>query len=141
MLPKKKHNPIGDPAVRGDINVTPLVDVCLVLLIIFMVVTPMLQKGADVQMRQTPDPGKMPENQKQVTVSVKQDGTVCVQQNWVTDENLPATLKELHDQNPDKSVVVKGDRRLKYKDVRKVMRLINEAGFTRVGLVVEKKRT
>jgi biopolymer transport protein TolR len=139
MLPSLRKNAIADPAVRGDINVTPLVDVCLVLLIIFMVVTPMLQKGVDVVLPETLDPAKMPEGQKQVTVSIKSDGSVFVQQNWVTNENLPATLKELHDQNPDKTVVVKGDRRLKYKDVRKVMRLINEAGFTRVGLVIDKK--
>jgi biopolymer transport protein TolR len=139
MLPRKKRNPIEDPGVRGDINVTPLVDVCLVLLIIFMVVTPMLQKGVDVALPQTVEPTKMPESAKQLTVSVKSDGSVFVQQNWVTSDNLPATLKEIHDQNPEKSVVVKGDKRLKYKDIRKVMRLINEAGFTRVGLVIDKK--
>jgi len=111
-----------------------------VLLIIFMVVTPMLQKGVDVALPEAVDPGKMPESQKQLTISVKLDGSVFVQQNWVTAENLPATLKEIHDGNPDKTVVVKGDKRLKYKDVRKVMRLINEAGFTRVGLVIDKKQ-
>jgi len=137
---RDKRPAIADPSVRGDINVTPLVDVCLVLLIIFMVVTPMLQKGVDVALPETIDPGKMPENQKQLTISVKLDGSVFVQQNWVTAENLPATLKEIHDGNPDKTVVVKGDKRLKYKDVRKVMRLINEAGFTRVGLVIDKKQ-
>ena len=55
-------------------------------------------------------------------------------------EQVAQSLKEIHDNNPDKTVVVKGDRRLKYKDVRKVMRLINEAGFTRVGLVIDKKQ-
>jgi biopolymer transport protein TolR len=139
MLKTKKSNPISEPAVRGEINVTPLVDVCLVLLIIFMVVTPMLQKGVDVALPETVDPAKMPEGQKQITISIKSDGSVFVQQNWVTNENLPAALKEIHDQNPEKTVVVKGDRRLKYKDVRKVMRIINEAGFTRVGLVIDKK--
>jgi len=139
MLPKKKRNPISEPGVRGEINVTPLVDVCLVLLIIFMVVTPMLQKGIAVTLPQTADPAKMPESQKEVTVSVKSDGSVFVQQNFVAPEGLPAMLKDIHEQNPDKTIVVKGDRRLKYKDVRKVMRLINEAGFTRVGLVIEKK--
>jgi biopolymer transport protein TolR len=104
-----------------------------------MVVTPMLQKGVDVALPETVDPAKMPEGQKQITISIKSDGSVFVQQNWVTNENLPAALKEIHDQNPEKTVVVKGDRRLKYKDVRKVMRIINEAGFTRVGLVIDKK--
>jgi len=139
MLPKRKLKPIADPGVKGDINVTPLVDVCLVLLIIFMVVTPMLHEGVDVNLPETQDPAKMPKQATQLTVAIKQDGSVFVQQNWVTPENLPGTLKEIHDQNPDKTVVVKGDRRLKYKDVRKVMRLINEAGFTRVGLAIDKK--
>jgi TolR protein len=140
MLPKRKSNPIADPGVRGDINVTPLVDVCLVLLIIFMVVTPMLQKGVDVALPQTVDPSKMPESSKQLTVSVKSDGSVFLQQNYVPNEQISQALKDIHDQNPDKTVVVKGDRRLKYKDVRKVMRLINEAGFGRVGLVIDKKQ-
>lgn len=140
MLPKKKSHPIADPGVRGDINVTPLVDVCLVLLIIFMVVTPMLQKGVAVTLPETVDPAKMPENPKQLVVSIRSDGSVFVQQNVVASEQLAASLKEIHDNNPDKTVVVKGDRRLKYKDVRKVMRLINEAGFTRVGLVIDKKQ-
>jgi biopolymer transport protein ExbD len=139
MLARKKIKAIADPGVKGDINVTPLVDVCLVLLIIFMVVTPMLHEGVDVNLPETLDPAKMPKQSTQLTVAIKQDGTVFVQQNWVTPENLPGTLKEIHDQNPDKTVVVKGDRRLKYKDVRKVMRLINEAGFTRVGLAIDKK--
>jgi TolR protein len=139
MLLKRKNEALAPPSVRSDINVTPLVDVCLVLLIIFMVVTPMLQKGVDVALPETVDPTKMPETQKQLTVSVKADGSVFVQQNYVQEDQIPQTLKDIHDQNPEKTVVVKGDRRLKYKDVRKVMRLINEAGFTRVGLVIDKK--
>jgi biopolymer transport protein ExbD len=129
---------IGAPSIQSDINVTPLVDVCLVLLIIFMVVTPMLQKGVDVQLPETRDPGKMPENERQLVVSIKQDGAVFVGQDWVLDENLPARFEDVYANNPDREVVVKGDRRLKYKRVRQVLRLINEAGFTRVGLVVQR---
>ncbi|MGH7752656.1 MAG: ExbD/TolR family protein [Gemmatimonadales bacterium] len=125
-------------SMQSDINVTPLVDVCLVLLIIFMVVTPMLQKGVDVALPETNDPEKMPDTERDLVVSVKQDGTVFVKDKWVTDELLPASLKDAHDNNPDRNVVVKGDKRIKYKRVREVMRLINEAGFTRVGLVTEK---
>ena len=140
MLPKKKHNPIGDPAVRGDINVTPLVDVCLVLLIIFMVVTPLLQKGVDVTLPETVNPAKMPENAKQITMAIKQDGSVFVNQNWVPKENLKATLAQVHDSTPDKDVMIKADRRLKYKDVRSLMQMVNEAGFSHVGVVTEKKK-
>jgi biopolymer transport protein TolR len=127
--------------VKSTINVTPLVDVCLVLLIIFMVVTPMLQKGVDVALPETHQPEKMPENSKQLDVSIKQDGSVFVGPNWVPNDQLAGALKGVHDQTPDKSVVLKGDRRLKYKRVREIMRFINEAGFSRVGLVTEKIKT
>ena len=136
----RKHT-MEAPEVRSDINVTPLVDVCLVLLIIFMVVTPMLQEGVDVSLPQTASPEKMTENEKQLDVSVKADGSVFVGDKWVVNENLEGTLKEVYDNNPDRQVVVKGDKRLKYKEVRRVMRLLNEAGFTRVGLVTEKEDT
>jgi biopolymer transport protein TolR len=106
-----------------------------------MVVTPLLQKGVNVTLPSTADPEKMPENEKQLEVSIKSDGNVFIGQNWVTEENLPSTLKEVYETNPERQVVVKGDKALKYKEVRKVMRLINEAGFTRVGLITEKKET
>jgi biopolymer transport protein TolR len=139
MLLRKGREVLAAPEVQSNINVTPLVDVCLVLLIIFMVVTPMLQKGVDVALPETREPAKMPETAKQLTVSIKQDGSVFVKDSWVTEERLPATLKEIHEQTPEKTIVVKGDRRLKYKDIRKLMRVINEAGFTRVGLELKKK--
>src|SRR5262245_56822149 len=140
MLPK--HNkPEMVAGVKSDINVTPLVDVCLVLLIIFMVVTPMLQSGVDVMKPETKDPTKMPENQKQLAVAIKADGNVFIGQNWVPDANLKGNFEQVHADVPDKEVMIKADRRLKYKRVREVMRMINEAGFSRVGLVVDKQKT
>jgi TolR protein len=139
MLRPRAKADIFKIGLQSDINVTPLVDVCLVLLIIFMVVTPMLQKGVDVALPETSQPEKMPDTERDLVVSVKQDGNVYVKDKWITDDQLPAVLKEQHDNNPDRNVVVKGDRRLRYKRVREVMRLINEAGFTRVGLVTERE--
>ena len=130
----------GSGGVKSDINITPLVDVVLVMLIIFMVVTPMLQKGVNVALPETNQPEKMPENQKQLTVSIKKDASVYVGSNYVAEAGLPAAFKQAHESNPDREIVVKGDYRLTYKDVRKVMQLINEAGFTRVGLITEKKK-
>jgi len=137
----KHHKPNFVAGVKGDINVTPLVDVCLVLLIIFMVVTPMLQKGVDVAKPETKNPTKMPENQKQLDMAIKADGSVFLGQNWVPDQNLKAKLEEAHTSSPDKDVIIKADRRLKYKQVRKLMQMVNEAGFSRVGLVTEKEKT
>ncbi|HEX4961442.1 MAG TPA: biopolymer transporter ExbD [Thermoanaerobaculia bacterium] len=140
MLPKH-HKLALIKEVRSDINVTPLVDVCLVLLIIFMVVTPMLQKGVDVKMPETANPDKMPEGQKQLNVAIKKDGSVFVEQNWVPADNVKAAFVDIHNQTPDKNVVIKADKSLKYKDVRKLMQIVNEAGFSRVGLATEKEKT
>ncbi len=131
-------------SVKSDINVTPLVDVCLVLLIIFMVVTPLLQKGVDVAMPETSNPEKIPEGAKQLTIAVKLDGNagkVFIGDNWVPNEILLKELKSVYDQSPDKVVVIKGDRRLKYKEIRRVMEITNQAGFAGVGLITTRKQT
>jgi biopolymer transport protein TolR len=134
-----RQHPIDDVGVKGDINVTPLVDVCLVLLIIFMVVTPLLQKGVDVQLPETASPAKMPEDEKQLNVALKLDGTVFIQEKWVLENQLVPMFADIYGRNSDREVIVKADRRLKYKEVRKLMQTINEAGFTRVGLITERK--
>lgn len=137
-----KHEPKVKPArVNSDINVTPLVDVCLVLLIIFMVVTPLLQKGVDVALPETNRPEKIPENEKQLTVAIKMDGSVFVGQDWIPKNQLLAEFKKIKTDQPSREIVVKGDKRLKYKEVREVMRLLNDAGFTKVGLITHKKDT
>lgn len=129
----------GENAVRSEINVTPLVDVCLVLLIIFMVVTPLLQEGVDVQLPETANPERMPEGAQQVDVTVKLDGSVFIAQLWVPRDDLPRALADLHAQRPDGRVVVKADRRLAYREVRDVMRLVNEAGFSGVGVETRRR--
>ena len=135
----KKEPVVKAGEVRADINVTPLVDVCLVLLIIFMVVTPLLQKGVDVALPETPKPEKIPENEKQLIVAVKMDGSVFVGQDWIPNNQLLAKFKQIKTDKPGAEIVVKGDKRLKYKQVREVMRMLNDAGFTKVGLITHKK--
>src|SRR5207253_11378552 len=91
----------GSPdEIKGDINVTPLVDVCLVLLIIFMVVTLMLQSGVDVLLPSGPHAEKKPGKEGDLIISVKQDGTVLVGQDWILDRDLTKYLKAEHDKNP-----------------------------------------
>jgi biopolymer transport protein ExbD len=127
-------------SVQSDINVTPLVDVCLVLLIIFMVVTPLLQSGIPVLLPETSNPEKYPEGQKQVKVAIQEDGKIFLGQDWVpTKAELIRRMDDMLTADPQKEVVIKADRRLKYRDVREVMKALNEAGFTRVGLITTKK--
>lgn len=123
-------------AVRSEINVTPLVDVCLVLLIIFMVVTPLLYKQTDVQLPKTPGPGEIPEAPRLVKVAILESGAIRVNGLPVPREQLASTLAQMF--QADRPVVVEGDRRLPYGEVRGILELIQRAGFRQVGLIAER---
>src|SRR5258707_12756646 len=103
--------------LNADMNVTPLVDVCLVLLIIFMVVTPMLQKGVPVNLPVTEDPEKTPDTEKQLQISVKSDGSVYLGPTVVGNEQVEAELKTIHERTPDREIAVKGGKKVKYGDL------------------------
>jgi len=131
----------GSPdEVKGDINVTPLVDVCLVLLIIFMVVTPMLQQGVDVLLPTGAHSEKKPGEQSDLTISIKQDGSVFVGDKWIPDKNLVTYLQAEHQSDPNRAVMLKADKRINFGKVRLVMRAANEAEFTRVAVLTENKQ-
>lgn len=123
---------------RADINVTPLVDVCLVLLIIFMVVTPMLQSGVDVKL----PPGAQTAAQKEgaeedLVISIKADGTTFLGQSWIADADLKRYLEAEYAKNPGRNVMLKADSRIQYKKVREVMKAANEAKFSQVAILTE----
>jgi biopolymer transport protein ExbD len=132
---------VSHAALNADINVTPLVDVCLVLLIIFMVVTPMLQKGIPVNLPVTEDPDKTPDTEKQLIISVKSDGSVYIGPSVVRKDQVEATLKDLQERTPDREVAVKGDRQVKYGDVIDVLKACRDVGFNDVGLVTQPKKS
>ncbi len=132
-------------AVRSEINVTPLVDVCLVLLIIFMVVTPMLTHQVAVQLPETAKPPNLPESERQITVTIQADGTIWVDAVPVPPEFLQAKMADLRTSGAsgaageDRPVIVEGDRRLSYGEVRHVLEVIQEAGFRNVGLTADRR--
>ena len=131
----------GSPdEVKGDINVTPLVDVCLVLLIIFMVVTPMLQSGVDVLLPNGPNAEKKPGKEGDLIISIKNDGTVFVGQNWIPDKDLTTYLRAEYQKDPSRAVQLKADKRIHFGKVRLVMKAANEAEFTRVAILTENKQ-
>ena len=131
---------LSHAALTSDINVTPLVDVCLVLLIIFMVVTPMLQKGVPVNLPVTEDPEKTPDTEKQLQISVKSDGSVYLGPNVVRKDQVESSLKEIYERTPDREIAVKGDRLVKYGDVLDVLKACREVGFNDVGLISQPKK-
>ena len=127
--------------LQSDINVTPLVDVCLVLLIIFMVVTPLLQKGISVQLPTTDNPDKKPENanQKLLTVAVGTPPLYYFEADRLPKQEFQQRLDELYQRSPQTDLIIKADQRLKYGDVKDVMKMTKEAGFQNVGLIADKK--
>jgi len=128
--------------LQSDINVTPLVDVCLVLLIIFMVVTPLLQKGIAVQLPSTDNPDKKPENtsQKLLTVEWGTPPGYYFEAEKLSKEDFQRHLDELYQRVPQSEIIIKADQRLKYGEVKEVMKMTKEAGFQSVGLIAEKKQ-
>ena len=127
--------------LNGDINVTPLVDVCLVLLIIFMVVTPMLQKGVPVNIPVTEEPEKTPDTEKQLQISVKEDGSVYLGPNVVRKEQVQSELEQIHAKTPDREIAVKADRKVKYGAVLVVLKACREVGFNNLGLIAQPKKS
>ena len=135
-LSKLSHAPLN-----ADINVTPLVDVCLVLLIIFMVVTPMLQKGVPVNLPVTADPEKTPDTEKQLQISLKADGSVYVGSTVVRMEQVQSQLEDIHARTPDREIAVKGDKLVKYGSVLDVLKACREVGFNDVGLIAQPQKS
>jgi biopolymer transport protein TolR len=130
---------LGRKGLNSDINVTPFVDICLVLLIIFMVVTPMLQSGITVQLPYAKNTEKHEDDEAHaIIVAVPNATTIYVQKKPIPRDQYQAEMTEIHDRMPDKAVLIKADRSMKYGDVRKVMIETNDAGFSEVSLVTEK---
>ncbi|HEX9160958.1 MAG TPA: biopolymer transporter ExbD [Thermoanaerobaculia bacterium] len=143
MIRHQWHSSVGKFTKAGltsEINVTPLVDVCLVLLIIFMVVTPMLQKGIPVNLPVTDEPEKTPDTEKQLQISVKADGTVYLGSSVVRKEQVQSELENIHARTPDREIAVKGDKMVKYGDVLDVLKACREVGFNDVGLIAQPKK-
>jgi biopolymer transport protein ExbD/biopolymer transport protein TolR len=128
--------------VNAEINVTPMADVMLVLLIIFMVVTPMLQKGVSVDMAQTQNPIEMQDADKEdaVLVAVMKDGTVFLGTEKIPAENLRQRVQDMLENRMDKTVFIKADARAKYGNVVDVVDNIRSAGVDQLGLLTEQKK-
>jgi len=130
----------GRGEINSEINVTPMADVMLVLLIIFIVVTPMLQKGVSVDMAKTENPRDMTEADKEdsVLVAVSRDGKFYLNQDQISIDDLGAKVNEIVSTRIDKTIFVKGDYRAKYGDIVQVVDNLRSAGVDKVGLLTEK---
>jgi biopolymer transport protein ExbD len=127
------------PPPVADINVTPMVDVMLVLLIIFMVITPMLSKGVSVDLAKTKNPIAMQAADKSdaIVVAVTRDGKTYLNTTQVPPEDLPPKVKDLLTNRLDKTVFIKADQRARYEKVVDVVDNLRAAGVDNVGLLTE----
>lgn len=125
--------------ITSEPNVVPMADVMLVLLIIFMVITPMLQKDVSVDMVRTVNPREMPDADKEdaVVVAVTRDGNVFLGATQTAVEELSAKVQELVATRIDKTVYIKSDARAKYERVVAVIDEVRSAGVDQLGLLTE----
>ena len=124
----------GSP-LMGEINVTPMVDVVLVLLLVFMVTAPMMSRGIDVSLPVANQPQIAP--QDRITVSVRADGRVFVSDKVVNITLLEDRLRSMTSGSPEPVVYLAADESLRYSEVIRVVDLIKTAGINRIGFVYE----
>jgi biopolymer transport protein TolR len=125
-------------APMAEINVTPFVDVMLVLLIIFMVTAPLLTSGVQVDLPKTETPASADASQQQVlTVSVKRDGKVYLQETEIGIDEVGSKLTAIAKAGPEQTVYVRGDAQANYGALMQVMGKISAAGFQRISLVTD----
>ena len=123
--------------MQASINVTPLVDVVLVLLIIFMVMAPQMRKGPDVSLPKTEKPSQQGDERGRILVSIDDSGGLWINDKHVAPENFGDALVAAVGTQKDPKVVIRGDSKLNFREVRQAMIAIEDAGFRGVGLAAK----
>jgi biopolymer transport protein TolR len=123
----------------GEINVTPLVDVMLVLLIIFMVTAPLLTQGVNVDLPDAASP-PMQQNIEPLIVSVRKDGRIFLQKQEIKLAKLAPRIAAIRKNKPNLPVYIRGDAKTPYERIAQVMSRLAKANITKVGLVTEPRR-
>ena len=129
----------GSTGVKSDINVTPLVDVMLVLLIIMMVIAPLLQKGVDVRLPIAINSASKPETQDQTVLGIKADKTVWINGIEVRREELRSRLDSILETKKEKLILIKADEDAPYSAVMDAMDTLRASGIEDVGLITDSK--
>ena len=125
--------------VKSEINVTPLVDVMLVLLIIMMIVAPMLQKGVDVRLPVAANSADKPETQEQTVLAIKADKTLWVNGIQVPETQLRTKVEEALETKKEKIILIKADEDVEYGTVMNAMDELRQGGIEDMGLITERK--
>ena len=126
--------------VKSDINVTPLVDVMLVLLIIMMLVAPMLQQGVSVRLPQASNTVDKPEQQGQTVIAIAANKQIYLNAKLIKEGELGQKVNELLENAKEKIVLIKGDEEVEYGAIMAAMDQLRQAGIEDIGLITERKR-
>lgn len=127
---RRKHRPMG------EINVTPFVDVMLVLLIVFMVTAPLLTVGVPVDLPKT-KASQISDDQTPLVITIKDDGAIALQNRIIEMDELMPRLEAVSRAKPDTRIFVRGDKNVPYGEVISIMGRVQAAGFSRVALVTK----
>lgn len=142
LSPGSSKQPRRGTSAVPEINITPLVDVVLVLLIIFMVIAPALEHGERVELPAVKNDDKSDKGKMDpVTLTMGASGALFLEKETVALAALPARLHTIHEQEPTRKFVLKGDMNLPYEKIRQVFALIQDEGITQCALVVSKQKT
>lgn len=125
--------------MKADINVTPLVDVMLVLLIIMMLIAPMLQKGVDVKLPSAANPEDKPETQDQTVIAIDSSRQMFLNGIRIREDDLRTQVEAVLENKKEKIVLIKGDIDAPYSSIMAAMDRLREANIENIGLITEKK--
>jgi biopolymer transport protein ExbD len=131
----------GSGGVKSDINVTPLVDVMLVLLIIMMIVAPLLQQGVAVTLPIATNTSEKPETQEQTVLAITADKRLFVNAVQVAEQDLPRRMEQVLEEKKEKIVIIKADVDVEYGAVMSAMDTLRAAGIEDMGLITETRRS
>jgi len=126
--------------VKSDINVTPLVDVMLVLLIIMMLVAPMLQQGVALRLPEATNSVDKPETQEQTVLAISKDGSFFVNTKPIAEQEMTTRVNEILENKKEKIVLIKADQEAPYSAVMAAMDQLRQAGVEDIGLITERKK-
>ena len=132
---------VGDKqgGLNSEINITPLADVMLVLLIIVMLIAPLLQKGVDVILPEAANTTDKPENDSQTVLAVTADGRFYVESQQVTEQDMLREVQRVLEAKFEKIVLIKADQDAQYSNVMSILDRLQRAGIEDIGLITERK--
>jgi biopolymer transport protein TolR len=134
---RRRRGSRGKAAVMSEINVTPMVDVMLVLLIIFMVAAPLLTVGVPLELPKTAAQAVPTVQEEPLTVSVQADGTISIQNSPIAEDELIEKLKAIAAERQDDKLFLRADGKIPYERVVQVMGALNNGGFSNITLVTD----